>query len=87
MNLTKTNPLIKNCNKAIQKEIAKKYWKEAKEIILLTDDTMRNEFLKYYKEDKGNICCLVLDKAKYNLVVEGKLINKTEDGFGKPFLV
>ena len=75
------------CNKAINNEIAIAYRKEAREIIALTTDEIRNEFLKYHKEDNGNICCMVLDKAKYDLVNEGKLKLKDSDGFGKPFLI
>ena len=81
------NPLIKACNKAINNEIAKEFRKEAKTIIVLTTDEMREEFLKYHEVDKGNICCMVLDKAKYDLVKEGKMELKDDDGFGKPFLI
>jgi len=80
--------LIKECKKAIRKEIAKQYYKESYLIIELTDDKNRNDFLKYHNEDKGNICCLVLDFAKQKLVTEGKLEQNKEDTFGKgPFIL
>jgi hypothetical protein len=78
--------MLKECYFIVQKEIAKKYWKEAKKILYLTSDEYREEFIKYYKQDKGNICCMVLDKAKSELIKEGKLILNKEDGFGKPYV-
>ena len=38
-------------------------------ILLLTTDENRMEFLKYHREDKGNLCCLI-DKTKEELVKE-----------------
>jgi len=78
---------LEKCNKAIQKEIAKDFHEEAKEIIQLTTDDVRKEFLEYYEANKGNICCLVLDKAKRDLIAEGKLTAKDDDAFGKPFML
>jgi hypothetical protein len=79
--------LLEECNKAIVKEIAKDFHEEAKEIISLSSIELRKEFLDYHKKDQGNICCLVLDKAKRDLVAEGKLVHKPEDAFGKPFML
>ena len=79
--------LVDKCNKAIEYEIAKDHHAEAKEIILLSSDELRQEFLKYHEEDKGNICCLVLDKAKRDLINQGKLTAKPEDAFGHPFML
>jgi len=79
--------LLEECNKAIVKEIAKDFHEEAKEIMKLSSTELRQEFLDYHKKDMGNICCLVLDKAKRDLVVEGKLEHKAEDAFGKPFML
>jgi hypothetical protein len=79
--------LLDKCNKAIVNEIAKDHHAEAKEIIQLASEELRQEFLKYHEEDKGNICCLVLDKAKRDLINEGKLTEKPEDAFGKPFML
>lgn len=77
--------LIKLCNKIITHEIAKQFRKEAKEIIKLTTDKHRQDFIDYYNKDQGNICCLVLDAAKQELIKEGKMILNAGDGFGKPF--
>ena len=53
--------------------LAREYRKEGLEILELTTEDKRKEFLKYWKkEDTHNICCLVLDSAKDNLVKEGK---------------
>jgi hypothetical protein len=58
---------------------------EAKNILVLTTDKNRKEFLEYYSKDEGNICCLVLDFAKRELIKEGKMKQRKNDGFGKPF--
>jgi hypothetical protein len=76
--------LIKECNKAITKEIAKEYREEARLIIKLTTDKNRQDFLDYHKKDQGNICCLVLDTAKRELIDEGKMNLNKNDGFGIP---
>jgi hypothetical protein len=72
--------------RAVRKEIAKQYHAEAKEIIKLASDEDRKEFLKYFREDKGNICCLVLDKIKRDLIAEGKWTMVDADAFGKPLI-
>ena len=79
--------LYEECKKAVIKEIAKQHHKEANEIIRLASDEDRKEFMKYFHEDKGNICCLVLDRIKRDLITEGKLTAKDEDAFGKPFML
>lgn len=68
--------------KAINKEIREELRYEAMTVLLLTTDDNREEFLKYHREDKGNICCLVVDKAKEELVKEKKLKQNKNDGFG-----
>jgi hypothetical protein len=83
----KVNDILKECEIAINKEIAEEFRKEAKEIIKLTTDDVRNEFLMHYNNNRGNISCLVLDKAKYDLIAEGKLVSKDGDAFGKPFMM
>lgn len=79
--------LLENCKKAIKYEIAKEHHAEAFEIIELATDEVRREFLEYHEADKGNICCLVLDKAKRDLIAEGKLVYNPEAAFGHPFML
>jgi hypothetical protein len=79
--------LYEECIKAVRKEIRKDCYQEAKEIIKLASDEDRKEFLKYFKEDKGNICCLVLDRIKRNLIAAGKLEANDNDNFGKPLML
>ena len=78
--------LSKELKKAVQSEIRKDCWREAKIILSLTTDKNREDFLEYYLEDKGNICCLVLDFAKMELVKEKKMIQNDNDKFGKPLI-
>jgi len=85
--IVKVSDLLKDCEKAIDKEIAEEFRNEAKEIIRLANDDVRNEFMMHYNNNRGNISCLVLDKAKYDLIAEGKLVSKENDAFGKPFMM
>jgi hypothetical protein len=78
--------LYEECQVAIKKEIAKQYRDEAKEIIRLASREDRKEFLKYFHEDKGNICCLVLDRIKRDLVANEKWTAETMTEFGKPLI-
>ncbi len=78
------DPLFESCKKAVRKEIRKDCWKEAYKILELCDEKDRQDFMKYYNEDKGNICCLVLDYAKKKLVAEGKMEQKESDCFHDP---
>ena len=78
--------LFEECLRAIRKEIAKQYHAEAKEIIKLASDEDRKEFMKYFREDKGNICCLVLDRIKADLVKAGKWTAEEMNAFGKPWI-
>ena len=81
---TSIDPLFEECKKAVRKEIRKDCWKEAYKILELGDDKDREDFLKYHKEDKGNICCLVLDFAKSKLVEFGTLEYNENDCFNDP---
>ena len=81
------DPTLENCNKAVVKVVAKEFHEEAIEIIQMASEEERKEFLKYFDEDKGNICCLVLDTIKRNLISKGKLVGKDTDAFGKPFML
>ena len=78
--------LFEECKKAVRKEIRKDCWKEAYVILELGDEKDRQDFLKYHKEDKGNICCMVLDFAKKKLVEAGKLKQKDTDCFKDPYI-
>jgi len=77
-----TVKLIKKCKEAISIQIAKQYHKEANEIIELTTNDFRKQFLDYHNKDIGNICCLILDITNCKLVQEGKLIFNDYDSFG-----
>jgi len=68
---------------AVNYEIREDLRYEAELILIMTTDENRKDFMKYYKEDKGNICCLVLDFAKRELVEQKKMIQNDNDGFGK----
>ena len=79
--------LFENCKKAVNKEIRKECREEALKILELCDDKDRQDFLSYSKnESGGNVCCLVLDFAKKNLVDEGKMEQKSEDCFKDPYI-
>jgi hypothetical protein len=75
--------LSKEISKAIKYEIRKEFRHEAEIILMLTIDKNREDFLQYHQENKGNICCLVLDYAKRELVKEKKMIQNDNDAFGK----
>jgi hypothetical protein len=77
--------LSKELINAVEYLIRENLRKEAKNILILTTDKNRKEFLEHYCKDEGNICCLVLDFAKIELVKEGKMKQNKNDGFGKPF--
>lgn len=78
--------LKKKCKKAVKEQIAKQYRYEANVILNLTTKSICKEFLNYHKKNQGNICCLILDKAKQNLVDEGIMVQRNNDGFGNyPF--
>lgn len=78
--------LFENCKKAVRKEIRKDCWKEAIEILKICDEKDRQDFFRYHQEDKGNICCMVLDFAKKKLVDEGKMEQKETDCFKDPYI-
>jgi CRISPR/Cas system-associated protein endoribonuclease Cas2 len=78
--------LSEEIKKAVQSEIRKDCWREAKTILWMTTAKNREDFLQYHNEDKGNICCLVLDFAKMELVKEKKMIQNDNDNFGKPLV-
>lgn len=69
-------------NKIVNDLIINEFQEEAKQILMLTTETRRKEFIDHYNQEKGNICCLILDKAKYDLVKKNKLQQNPNDGFG-----
>jgi hypothetical protein len=56
---------------AIKKQIREESQVEALLILLQAGDEAQDEFLKYHREDSGNVCCMVLDKWKDKLVEQG----------------
>lgn len=83
----KKENVLKDCETAITKEIAKEFREEANEIIRLASKEVRKEFLDYHKKGQGNICCMILDKAKRDLIAEGRMESNDDDAFGKPFML
>jgi len=57
---------------------------EALLILSKASEGQLKEFLTYYQEDKGNICCMVLDSIKIKLVESGQMEMGKDDWFGKP---
>lgn len=76
---------MKELKKAVNIELREDCRKEALKILELGDDKDREDFLKYHKEDSGNICCLVLDYAKKKLIEVGKWEYNPDDCFNDPF--
>lgn len=74
--------LTPEIHKAVNETLNKDVRDEAFEILFLTSNKHRKEFLKMYEQDKGNICCLILDYAKKELVIRKILEQKENDGFG-----
>jgi len=59
--------------KIVKKVIGKFCQKEANKILSLSSKEGVDEFIKYYKDNKSNICCLHLDFLKDKLIKEGKM--------------
>jgi len=76
--------LPKEIKFAIRKELRQECRQEAIKILELGDEKDREDFLKYHKEDKGNICCMVLDFAKKKLIEAGKWEYNPDDCFKDP---
>jgi hypothetical protein len=75
--------LTKEIKFAVKRTIREDAIKEAELILSLCSEIDREEFMQNYYDDKGNICCLVLDFAKKELVEQGILEQKDSDAFGK----
>ena len=84
MCIKRKTTLSREIVRAINKEICKECRDEAIKILELGDDQDRNDFIKYHGEDKGNVCCLVLDFAKKKLGEAGKMEQKENDCFDDP---
>lgn len=76
----------KKIKKAIKNVIRKDAGYEALKILLRADEKFSKDFLKYYKKDQLNLCCLVLDSAKDDLVEKGKMNQNVNDAFGNKFI-
>jgi len=74
----------KQIKKIINDLIKKEARAEAILILSKASDTQMREFLTYYSEDKGNICCMVLDSIKVHLVKNGQMTMGEDDYFGAP---
>jgi transcription termination factor Rho len=79
--------LLQNCKNAANDVVAVDFHDEVNEILDNVSDDVLQEFLDFYNQDKGNVCCLVLDKAKRDLVAKGTLVIKNTDAFGHPFML
>jgi hypothetical protein len=77
---------MKEIYKAVDKEIRSEAREEAKEILKLTTDALHHDFLEFYKKDQGNLCCMILDEAKRQLIAEGKMVLNKDDNFGHPII-
>lgn len=75
--------LSKELIEALESEIREDAQAEAGRILTMTNDQNRHDFLSHYLKGDGNICCLVLDYAKRNLVEQGLMVQQTNDAFGK----
>ncbi|RLD63593.1 MAG: hypothetical protein DRI95_11515 [Bacteroidetes bacterium] len=56
--------------------------KEAFKIMDMASTEDLDEFNKYYNNESHNICCLIIDNVKTNLVKQNKLTQTPEDHFG-----
>jgi len=77
---------LKLVNKAIQKQIRKDLWLEAKGLVKLAPEKRLDELLELHKADNGNIFCLCLDSIKYDLWKENKVTKDDFPNFGDPFI-
>lgn len=69
-------------NKIIAEVIKPEARIEALGIMKLAEQKDIDDLIKYYKAKSFNVVCLVIDKAKSDLVKSGKLTQKEDDNFG-----
>lgn len=81
----KMTKILEECKLAVENEIREECREEAMQILKKSTKEVRMEFLKYHKKNQGNICCLVLDFAKQELIKSGKLEQKESDCFKDPY--
>jgi hypothetical protein len=80
------NVIDKNIKKIVTDLIRKEARSEALEILEKCSEHRFNEFLAYHIKDSGNICCMVLDVAKSELVASNQMKHDVNDHFGSPYL-
>jgi len=80
------NNIDKIITNIVNDQIREEARTEALEILNKCSDARFKEFLTYHYTNKGNLCCMVLDVAKSELVGENKMIHNYEDWFGFPYL-
>ena len=77
---------LEKSKKIVNKLIRVEARAEALVILEKCSDERFNEFMDYYKKKQENVCCMVLDLAKKELVESNKMYHKEEDYFGSPWL-
>jgi len=68
--------------KIISEVIKPEARKEAINIMKLAGKKDLEDLIKYYNEKSFNVVCLVIDKARSDLVKAGKLMQNDNDNFG-----
>lgn len=58
--------------------------KEASIILSMATPLQLADFLQKYKDENYNVCCLILDSIKLDLVRMEKMQMRTNDFFGHP---
>lgn len=53
--------------------IRKESRQEAIDILNLSNSDEKNDFINYYKNEKYNICCIIIDTIKDRLIGENKI--------------
>ena len=80
--MNNTKKVIKIVNNLIRKEARP----EALEILEKCSELRFNEFMTYFLNNKENVCCMVLDIAKSELVGLNQIIHTDESHFGGSYL-
>lgn len=80
------NKIDKNIIKIVNNLIREEARPEALEILEKCSELRFNEFMTYFINNKENVCCMVLDVAKGELVGFNEIIHTEEDYFGSSYL-